>query len=137
MHLTAGTIVSIAVVVFSLFFPFAFTPTAARDTYQFAFWEYDPELSHFDNTLWTYGTDYLLAFFLLVLGFSINVAHPSFSNAGWRSRGLLACYMFSVTAGGLAHQLYTTVEERNTMSFRILWTVCVGTVAAASGFMSD
>jgi len=135
MHLTAGTIVSIAVVVFSLFFPFVSTPTAARETYQFAFWKYDPELSHFDNTLWTYGTDYFLAVCLLFLGASIKVTHPSFANAGWRSRGLLACYMFSVIAGGLAHQFYTTVEERNTLSFRLLWTVCVGTVAAASGFM--
>ena len=135
MHLTAGTLASIVVVAFSLFFPFFFTPTAAKDTYKFAFWQYDPQLSHFDNTAWTYGTDYFLAVFMLLLGVSINVRHPAVRHAGWCSRGLLACYMFSVMAGGIAHQFYTSVEERNSLSFRILWTVCVGTVTAASGFM--
>jgi len=135
LHLTAGTIVSIAVVFFSLFFPFMFTPTAARDTYKFAFWKYDPQHSHFDNTAWTYGTDYFLALCMLALSSSIQVRHPAFRTAGWRSRGLLACYMFSVMAGGLAHQCYETVEQRNTWHFRVLWTICVGFVAAASGFM--
>ena len=71
MHLTAGTLASIVVVAFSLFFPFFFTPTAAKDTYKFAFWQYDPQLSHFDNTAWTYGKDYFLAVFMLLLGASI------------------------------------------------------------------
>ena len=53
MHLTAGTVASIVVVIFSLFFPFLFTPTAAKETYIFAFWQYDPSISHFDNTAWT------------------------------------------------------------------------------------
>ena len=135
LHLTAGTVVSCLVVAFSLFLPFLLAPAAAVETYKFAFWKYDPELSHFDNTPWTYGTDYFLAASMLLLTLTINANHDSLHNAGWLSRGLLASYMFSVTAGGLAHQFYTTVEQRNTVSFRILWTVVVGTVTLASGFM--
>ena len=60
-----------------------------------------------------------------------------FQGAGWRSRGLLYCYVLSVLAGAIAHQTFLTVESRNTMLFRGLWSVCVGTVAAASGFMGS
>jgi hypothetical protein len=45
---------------------------------------------------------------------------------------LLFCYGVSVIAGGLAHQFYLTLDDRNTLGFRCLWTICVGTVALAS-----
>jgi hypothetical protein len=134
-HLTAGTVASVAVVAFALFFPFRLAPQAALQTYHFAKWKYVAEISHFDNTAWTYATDYLLAVCMLLLIAAIPCRTTAFRRAGWCARGLLASYMISVTAGGLAHQFFTTVDSQNTVEFRILWTVCVGAVAAASGFM--
>jgi hypothetical protein len=105
------------------------------ETYHYAFYDYDPDKSHFDNSFWTYGTDYMLAVVMGIIIFNISTAHPVSRTLAFRSRGMLMCYMASVSAGGFAHQNYTTLESRNSMSFRLLWTVCVGTVTAASGFM--
>jgi hypothetical protein len=131
LHITAGSLVSGLVVCFAFYFPFLLSPHAAMQTYHFAFWKYDSEMSHFDNTPWTFGTDYFLAISMALLALYIPRDHP----AGWKSRGLLCMYLLSVTAGGIAHQFYTTVDDRNTKSFRIWWSICVGTVAAGSGFM--
>jgi len=147
-HVTSGSIASAAVTVFSVYFPFLLAPWAASETYHFASYDYDPDFSHFDNTPWTYGTDYLLAACLVALAVSVPVGdqpekdgHDSGAAAlsvhGWRSRGLLACYALSVTAGGLAHQFYTSLDSRNTWHFRLLWTVCVGTVTFASAYMGS
>lgn len=136
LQFTAGTLVSAVVISFSLYFPFWLAPEAALKTYNFARWEYDAEFSLFDNTAWTYGTDYFLAVCMLALISAIPCSKQStFYHAGWHTRGLLASYMISVAAGGFAHQFYKTVESQNTSSFRMIWTVCVGAVAAASGFM--
>eukprot|EP00978_Attheya_sp_CCMP212_P009319 scaffold22009_cov38-Attheya_sp.AAC.3 len=40
--------------------PYAVTPEAAERTYTKAGYSYDPAKTHFDNTIWTYGTDYFL-----------------------------------------------------------------------------
>jgi phage terminase large subunit-like protein len=55
------------------------------------------------------------------------------------SRAMLLTYMLSVLAGGIAHQYFTTLQSRNHTAgaFRFLWTVCVGSVTAASGFMGS
>lgn len=136
LYVTAGTQVSVAVVAFSLNLPFLFTPSAALNTFQFASWAYDDALSHFDNTYWTYGTDYALGIAMWLLTLRVPKAQGSrFRTAGWLSRGLLICYLLSVLAGAIAHQFFTSTEARNTLSFRYLWTICVGTVAAGSGFM--
>jgi hypothetical protein len=134
-HITAGSILSVGVVAFSLIFPFLLAPKAAEKTYHFAFYDYDPDKSHFDNTFWTYGTDYILAAVMGIIILNISTAHSVSRKHAFRSRGLLMCYMVSVACGGYAHQFYTTLEDRNTASFRFLWTLCVGTVTAASGFM--
>lgn len=135
-HITAGSLFSAAVAGFSLYFPFLLAPVAALKTYHFANWNYDDKSSHFDNTAWTYGTDYFLAACMMLLILSIPChKQSSFYHAGWLSCGLLATYMISVLAGGVAHQFYTTIESQNSLSFRLIWTVCVGAVAAASGFM--
>jgi hypothetical protein len=134
VHCTVGTLVSLVVVYFSVYFPFLLAPMAALQTYHFAVWKYQPGISFFDNTAWTYGTDYFLAISMLLLALSIPV-RSKFVHAGWRSRGLMFCCMWSTAAGGIAHQFYMSVDERNSLSFRCLWTVCVGTVTAASGFM--
>jgi hypothetical protein len=151
-HLTIGSAISYLTVLFSLYFPFMLAPWAASQTYHNAFWEYHVDLNHFDNTAWTYGTDYLLTVCMFVLAQKINYITPTSTTTNskrtdedlamvgraqhkWWSRGLLWSYMLSVLAGGLAHQFYTTSDSRNSLSFRILWTCCVGTVTAASGFM--
>lgn len=53
------------------------------------------------------------------------------------SKGLLLAYALSVLSGAIAHQFYTTTELLNTRSFRFLWTVCVGSVTAAAGWMGS
>jgi hypothetical protein len=132
-----GMLLAFATVLFSIWFPFILTPQAASKTYLPAFYHYDPSTSHFDNTAWTYGTDYLLAVVMSVLAYSLITASKSSETRALRVRsaGLLLCYAVSVTAGGWAHQHYTTIEDQNTLNFRVLWTICVGTVTAAGGFM--
>lgn len=131
-----GTQVAAAVVFFSLYLPFALDPQAAHATYVFCNWRYDPDLSFFDNTVWTYGTDYALGCIILAIACLVPTK-GRFVAAGWRSRGLLLCYVLSVLAGAIAHQTFLTVASRNTIRFRLLWSVCVGTVSAASGFMGS
>lgn len=137
VQLTGGSLASALVTLFSVYFPFMLAPWAASETYHYAFYEYDAGTSHFDNTPWTYGTDYFLAVCLGSLLMSIATTRHVSSVHAWRSRGLLACYMLSVLAGGVAHQFYTTLEMRNTWHFRALWTVCVGLVCFASTFMGS
>ena len=52
-----------------------------------------------------------------------------------KSACLFFSYAISVFAGGYAHYNYHGVDDLNTTSFRILWTICVGSVTAAGGFM--
>lgn len=134
-NLFVGTVLAVGIIAFSLYFPFLLAPEAALETYHFAFYDYEPDTSHFDNSFWTYGTDYMLALVMGILILCTSTSHKVSRQHALRSRGLLLCYMLSVAAGGLAHQFYTTLESRNTASFRFLWTLCVGTVTAASGFM--
>lgn len=135
---TLGVLLAAVTTAFSLEFPFIVTPEAATKTYHRAFYDYQKETSLFDNTPWTYGTDYLLfaimAFFAFFCLFS-DFGNPHSIALRLRSAGLLFCYMISVLAGAWSHQHFLTVESRNTSKFRILWTICVGTVTAACGFM--
>ena len=137
LEFVGGLLLAVGTVLFSLWFPFFLTPKAAAKTYQFAFYHYDPALSLFDNTFLTYGTDYFLAIAMTFWAYYCVTASTSIKTRPLRLRaaGLLLCYAFSVLAGGWAHQFYTTVESRNSLKFRILWTICVGTVTAAGGFM--
>eukprot|EP00549_Striatella_unipunctata_P001552 CAMPEP_0118685952 /NCGR_PEP_ID=MMETSP0800-20121206/7537_1 /TAXON_ID=210618 ORGANISM="Striatella unipunctata, Strain CCMP2910" /NCGR_SAMPLE_ID=MMETSP0800 /ASSEMBLY_ACC=CAM_ASM_000638 /LENGTH=300 /DNA_ID=CAMNT_0006582931 /DNA_START=108 /DNA_END=1007 /DNA_ORIENTATION=- len=130
----------IAMLRFSLWFPHILAPHAAKSTYLTAFYHYEMESLHFDNTVWTWGSDYFLA---VVMG-SLAVAclcatkgkNPRASlPLRLCSAGLLLCYTVSVLVGGVGHQFYTSFEFFNTLSFRLLWTVCVGTVTLAGGFM--
>ena len=137
--LLLGTLAGAVVTWFAVWFPFALAPEAARKTYDWAFYNYEEGISFFDNTIWTYGTDYALAVVMLVLSLSIlKLSRPGVSDTLCnRSAGLLLGYCVSVIAGGYCHQYYLSVESRNSLSFRLLWTVCVGTVSAASGFMGS
>ena len=131
----AGMVLSCITVVFSLHFPFIIQPTEAPVVYLQASYRYDPAVSFFDNSVWTYGTDYILAVVMSILAYRCAYAGSDRVVLQRKAAGLFTCYAISVTAGGIAHQFYTTIEERNSLSFRLLWTLCVGTVTAAGGFM--
>ena len=155
LYTIAAVVVAMTMIWFSLILPFVLAPSAAIQTYVWAQYMYHTTRSSFDNTIWTYGTDYFLALCMMTLIHMIPSSVSSSSTSGSRSdnhkststspssfdttafytRGLLASYMISVLAGGLAHQMFTTVALQNTTAFRFLWTICVGAVAMASAFM--
>lgn len=152
----SGILAASVVAVFSTYFPFWSDPTMGQVSptiYQRSSYRYHAD-SIFDNTPLTYITDYMLAMvmgaWVICMGISQTHSNKTLSEQPdlqlrqklldehiFRSRGLLFTYLVSVTAGGLAHQYFTTVESRNTTLFRILWTICVGTVTAASGWMGS
>eukprot|EP00568_Trieres_chinensis_P004010 CAMPEP_0183290970 /NCGR_PEP_ID=MMETSP0160_2-20130417/534_1 /TAXON_ID=2839 ORGANISM="Odontella Sinensis, Strain Grunow 1884" /NCGR_SAMPLE_ID=MMETSP0160_2 /ASSEMBLY_ACC=CAM_ASM_000250 /LENGTH=403 /DNA_ID=CAMNT_0025451699 /DNA_START=169 /DNA_END=1380 /DNA_ORIENTATION=+ len=129
---------------FSIVFPYVLAPWAATRTYIPASYEYDEDNTHFDNSAWTWGTDYFLA--SLMTYFAIrclrarsgcNLADSASHSLRVRSALLLLMYAVSTLAGAIAHQFYTSIDMMNTASFRILWTVCVGFVCAAGGMMGS
>mmetsp|Transcript_14947 Transcript_14947/g.41330 ORF Transcript_14947/g.41330 Transcript_14947/m.41330 type:complete len:386 (+) Transcript_14947:75-1232(+) len=153
-YLLTGTVLSVFFVTVTPYLPYLTYPQAAEETFHFASYDYEIDLSHFDNTAWTWATDYGLAVVMgvLVLSFpstrrverengsqvapgtaSTSVAHTH----TWRSQAMLLCYLTSVLCGGLAHQFYTTLESRSSWSFRVLWTLCVGSVTLAPAFMGS
>ena len=46
-------------------------------------------------------------------------------------------YAISVTAGGISHQFFNSLDKMNTLTFRLMWSVVVGTVTAAGGFIGS
>lgn len=139
--IVAGFVVSCATFVFSVYFPFMLAPSAASKTYFLALWNYDESLHHFDNTIWTYGTDYGLALVMAIIAVSIlrcdecQSSQFMSSKLRWRSAGLLLLYSASTLAGAIAHQYIWTFESHNDFLFRFVWTICVGTVCFASALM--
>ena len=157
----ASVIVTMGMIQFAVQLPFVLVPAAAIPTYVWAHYQYRMSESQFDNTIWTYGTDYCLAYCMMYLiriipyqqqqqqqqqqqnNKSPNEKHrvttttttASFDTTAYYTRGLLGSYMISVLAGGVAHQTFTTVQDQNTIAFRCVWTICVGAVAMASAFM--
>jgi len=124
---------------FSSSVPSLFWPNGAHLYYIPANWHYTEAQCHFCNSIWTWGTDYLLAVFMarnayMCLKNSKNSTMQS-SSIRRNASTLFSLYCISVLSGGLAHQYYTKLEELNSLSFRILWFVCVGTVAMAGGFI--
>ena len=134
ISVTSGTAVAAGMVAFAFWFPFFLAPDAAKNTYHWAFYSYDAQVSHFDNSAWTYCTDYVLAVIMAWMAYSIlRYSRPGVSDRlSNRSAALKMSYCISVLAGGYCHQNYTTLESRNSLSFRILWTICVGTVTGAN-----
>lgn len=98
-------------------------------------WEYNEENTHFDNTILTWGTDYILAVIMSYgswkclsckqMSLTDELRHTSFL--------LFFLYFVSVLSGGVAHQYFRTLDSLNSTSFRFLWFVCVSTVAMAGG----
>jgi hypothetical protein len=146
-----GTLTAVVMAVFSQYFPFLSDPTfgvVAPQIYQPAWFAYNPLTSLFDNTALTFGSDYMIALVMVLWAFAIKLhpsAHLGISRQessllyahGLRSRGLLLTYALSTLSGGIAHQWFVSVDQRNTWAFRLLWTVCVGSVTAAAGWMGS
>lgn len=135
-HLLMGALAGSSVTVFARVFPFWLPASeAAHDTYRFAGFQYTETSTYFDDTIWTYGTDYGIALVLSIVAMSI----PDGSNKqlASKARQLLWGYATSVTAGGIAHQFLTTLKQRQGLLFRLVWTVCVGTVTWAAHDMSQ
>lgn len=134
---------------FAMWFPFNLpgVSSAAIKTYIPAWYKYDKEHTSFDNTPWTYGTDYLLTAVMSYLAIKClratspdNCPQKDAKNANslklrLYSASLLICYGLSTLAGAWAHQHFTSIEQLNTMKFRVFWFVCVGNVSFASCYM--
>lgn len=120
---------------------------AARRTYVPAHYNYEEATTFFDNSAWTWGTDYFLAALMSFLAYRCVAAVPLEPIATYRERGaashqlrirsalLLILYAISTLAGAIAHQHYHSVDEMNSYSFQMLWTMCVGTVTMAGAAM--
>jgi len=99
------------------------------DLYQPANFIYDSEWTKFDNSAWTYVTDYILAVIMMCYACSKRPTNFSVSSKlDTNLRCLLVCYFVSVTSGGVSHQFFTSIEDMNSVSFRLMWILCVGTV---------
>jgi len=136
--------VSISTMEFAQWFPFKIPgmESASRKTYVHAWYKYDNEHTKFDNSPWTFGTDYLLTVIMAVLAVLCLMETdkcPKKNKASFRLRmysfSLLSCYGLSTLAGAWAHQHFTTIDALNTTQFRVLWYLCVGNVAFASAYM--
>jgi hypothetical protein len=145
-YLLLAAALSVACLEFSLWFPFVLpgVSSAAVKTYIPAFFVYDDEHTKFDNTSWTYNTDYLLTIVMSILAIWCIMACSSDNDAQKNQRSLrlrlfsaslLICYAISTLAGGWAHQHFKSVESLNTTRFRIFWILCVGNVSFASCYM--
>lgn len=134
----SGVLHGVVWVVIALNMPyFASGHDVAGRIYQKALYKYDPAISLFDNTIWTYGTDYALA--IITAGFAVWILHTSNRSSrddhkplARASAWMLVLYAISVAVGGLAHHTYFTVESRNSMAFRLQWTICGFTVFGAA-----
>ncbi|KAL7532193.1 hypothetical protein ACHAXR_006359 [Thalassiosira sp. AJA248-18] len=138
--------ISVLLLEFSLWLPFVIpgVASAALKTYIPAWYQYDTENTKFDNTPWTYNTDYLLTVVMSVLAIKCLMERapdncPQKNQASLRLRlysaSLLICYAISTLAGAWSHQHFTTIDSLNTSRFRVFWFVCVGNVAFASCYM--
>jgi len=150
-------ILSVSVLEFSQWLPFNIpgfkllgVSDAAIHTYEPAWYNYDNVHTKFDNTHWTYGTDYVLTAVMFFLAYKCWMAQCSSSCSSSSekkknnkdsiklraySASLLLCYGISTFAGGYSHQTFTSIDSLNTLKFRLFWIICVGNVSFASCYM--
>lgn len=120
---------------FSLSLPFFLWEKGATEYYVKASYEYDETNTKFDNTIWTYGTDYGIAAVMFFGAIHCMTSVEGYTNLRLLSSGLLFIYGVQVLVGGFAHQNFLTLESLNTQSFKTVWVLCVGTVALAGGLI--
>jgi len=103
--------------------------------YAMAYFNYK-ENTRFDNTIWTYGTDYMIG---ICMAFGVAWLLIRCKSSTLRSRciGLIICYAVSVLVGGYCHQTFVTIEAVSSFRYRVLWTVCVNAVIVAGGFIGS
>jgi hypothetical protein len=102
------------------------------DVYLKANWNYDPIETKFDDTPWTYVTDYLLAALTGGCGISmLRSCEPSPLRT--RAVALMFCYTISTTMGGLCHHFSTPFY----IQFPVLWSVVVGSVTFGGGIIGS
>lgn len=108
----------------------------AKLYYISAQWKYDNINTLFDNSIGTWGTDYFLAVVMGYGAWKCFLCRKSRYTDGLRytSSILFFLYFLSVLSGGIAHQHFK-VNELDTVLFRVLWYICVVTVAMAGGAM--
>ena len=148
-------ILSVSALEFSQWLPFHIpgfkllgVSDAAIHTYEPAWYNYDNVHTKFDNTHWTYGTDYVLTAVMFYLAYKCWMAQCSSSSSSEKkknnkdslklraySASLLLCYGISTFAGGYSHQTFTSIDSLNTLKFRLFWIICVGNVSFASCYM--
>ena len=94
-----------------LWLPLAATPEASSKTYEPAFWNYDPSVSHFDNSPWSYFTDYVIAVGMVAYITSVLfLSQPGTTDRLCiRVAFLASMCLMSVACGGLCHQFYIRV----------------------------
>jgi len=135
---------SILVLKLAMWLPFNIPgiSSAAVRTYVPASYVYDEQRTLFDNTSWTYNTDYALTAVMILLAVQCtrtastdNETNATSFKLRMYSAALLSCYGISTLAGAWAHQHFTTVDSLNTLRFRMFWIVCVGNVSFASCYM--
>ena len=90
----------------------------------------------FANDWGTVGPDYGLAVLMSspAVFMLLKVKRSRFRD---RSAGLLLFYALSVIVGGISHQSFDSLSSLNTPTFRIMWSVCVGSVTAAGGYIGS
>lgn len=96
---------------------------------------YQYSIQRFDNTWPTFVTDYGLTLHMCYGIYRLMKCERS--ELRNFSAALLLFYAISVTVGGISHQFFTSVDMMNTIMFRLMWSVVVGTVTSAGGFLGS
>lgn len=90
----------------------------------------------FDDTVYTYGTDFMLSAMTLVFAYQIHTQTPR-SKLRTLSIVLMLLYSVSTLSGGISHLTTSFYEHKaeimNSLTFRILWIICTGSVALPIG----
>jgi len=142
---------------FALAFPFWITPKAAGSTYIPAQFDYKADLeSLFCQSPWTIYTDYALGAVMTLLALGIHKSAPvqkqmwtlyskppivgySYNRSPELRKlkhlgtTLMICYAVQFTVAGVLHQFYGSLDQRNTLLFRVCWTIVVTMVSASGG----
>lgn len=131
--------------IFALWFPFTYDPAAKNEYYVSASYVYDPINTRFDNSPWTYVTDYIICLWMTfgcVSMRNLGKKCPAKNSRGIEVKNicndtciLLGLYAVSVLAGGYCHQFFKGSEQMNSWVFRLLWTITVGSVTYAGTYI--